>query len=353
MKKSIIAGLLYAGAVFGVSAQPDSHAPIGVMADHSHQAGELMFGYRYMFMNMPNMVDGTTRVSAENEVVLPNGRFVVSPTDMTMQMHMPSLMYAPIDLVTVMVMVPYVVNNMSHTIAAPVAKLAGVSTFDTQTKGLGDVKVGLISSLSQFTGQDITVSLTTSLPTGSIDESGFVPVPLPAQDRHFPYPMQLGSGSYDLIPRVGYVFRADDFSVGTQLGGTIRLNDNQADYRLGNRLEGNLWFSYTLADFISASVRAHWQSWLNIEGADGRIAQQVTIPLGTKDSVPTAQPDLRAGDQLNVWLGFNLYTQQGPGKDQRLAVEVGLPAYQRLTGPQPAGEFMLVAGWQSLMFDFY
>ena len=32
--------------------RPDSHAPIGVMSDHTHEAGEMMFSYRYMFMNM-------------------------------------------------------------------------------------------------------------------------------------------------------------------------------------------------------------------------------------------------------------------------------------------------------------
>ena len=31
---------------------PDDHAPIGVMGDHTHDAGEIMLSYRYMFMPM-------------------------------------------------------------------------------------------------------------------------------------------------------------------------------------------------------------------------------------------------------------------------------------------------------------
>ena len=33
-------------------ARPDGHAPIGVMGEHTHKAGEWMFSYRYMHMSM-------------------------------------------------------------------------------------------------------------------------------------------------------------------------------------------------------------------------------------------------------------------------------------------------------------
>ena len=35
-----------------VGARPDSHAPIGVMADHAHKGGEVMLSYRYGSMSM-------------------------------------------------------------------------------------------------------------------------------------------------------------------------------------------------------------------------------------------------------------------------------------------------------------
>ncbi len=37
------------------SSRSDSHAPIGVMGDHTHAAGEVMVGVRYMFMEMDGM----------------------------------------------------------------------------------------------------------------------------------------------------------------------------------------------------------------------------------------------------------------------------------------------------------
>ena len=65
------------------SARPDAHAPIGVMGDHNHNAGEFMFSYRYKLMEMNGNRIGTNKVS--NQRVLQD--FLVTPTDMTMQMN--------------------------------------------------------------------------------------------------------------------------------------------------------------------------------------------------------------------------------------------------------------------------
>lgn len=34
------------------ASRPDSHGPIGVMGDHTHEAGEIMLSYRWMYMSM-------------------------------------------------------------------------------------------------------------------------------------------------------------------------------------------------------------------------------------------------------------------------------------------------------------
>lgn len=45
--------LAMSGAVAAeTSVRADGHAPIGVMGDHTHAAGEWMFSYRYMRMEM-------------------------------------------------------------------------------------------------------------------------------------------------------------------------------------------------------------------------------------------------------------------------------------------------------------
>jgi hypothetical protein len=46
----------------------DDHAPIGVMADHYHEAGEFMFSYRYMSMSMQGNLDGSRSLSPVHSI---------------------------------------------------------------------------------------------------------------------------------------------------------------------------------------------------------------------------------------------------------------------------------------------
>lgn len=39
---------------------PDDHAPLGVMGDHVHNAGEFMVSYRFSRMSMEGNRDGTS-----------------------------------------------------------------------------------------------------------------------------------------------------------------------------------------------------------------------------------------------------------------------------------------------------
>jgi len=82
----------------------DTHAPIGVMADHTHNAGEWMFSYRFMRMEMDGNKIGHRSVSPDyivNNIPNPCGAMPatlrVVPLKMTMDMHMFGAMYAPTD----------------------------------------------------------------------------------------------------------------------------------------------------------------------------------------------------------------------------------------------------------------
>jgi len=120
----------------GGVARPDSHAPIGVMGDHMHAAGEFMLSYRYMFMNMDGSRDGDDSIS--------DGRvlrdYPVTPTSMDTQMHMFGLMYAPLDQVTLTAMLPLVQKDMDH-----ITRLGG--KFSVDTFGVGDFKLGALVRL--------------------------------------------------------------------------------------------------------------------------------------------------------------------------------------------------------------
>ena len=100
---------------------------------HSHPKGEWMVGYNYMYMDMDGNRSGSSRVS-ERDVL---AEFMVTPTKMSMEMHMLEVMYGVTDKVTLMGMLPYIRKSMDH-----VTRMG--TRFKTETEGLGDLSLSTI-----------------------------------------------------------------------------------------------------------------------------------------------------------------------------------------------------------------
>ncbi|NNC89269.1 MAG: transporter [Akkermansiaceae bacterium] len=303
-------------------ARPDGHAPIGVMGDHTHDAGEFMVSYRYMFMAMQRNFSGDNEVS--DPAVLADPRFAIVPTDMDMEMYMFGLMYAPTSRLTLTAMVNLVELSMNH-------RTAMGGTFRTDASGLGDSSLTALYRFWDGDGQRAHAGLGILLPTAETDESDFLP---PAGGvRRLPYPMQLGAGSWGLAPSLTYLGQGGPWSWGGQLGGKFYLDDNDEGYRLGNRGEASVWGARQIHEMVSASLRVTASTWGNIDGRDPRIAGMV----------PTADPALRGGSRLDLSAGFNLYES---GNGVRLAAEAGLPLWQHLDGPQLGVDWWSMLGFQ-------
>ena len=281
-----------------------------------------MLSYRYMEMRMDGNQDGTDSVG-DREVL---NDFMVTPTDMDMRMHMVGGMYAPSDDVTLMAMVPWIDNSMDHRTRAG-------GRFETNTAGLGDVGLSGLIVLTRGERQRVHLNAGFSVPTGSINEKDTTPM----GRSTLPYPMQLGSGTVDVLPGITYLGQSDDWSWGGQLMWTQRIGKNSAGYALGNRARLTGWGARRLSDSLSASVRLAADSWGNIRGDDDDLNPAV---------VPTADPDRRAGRRLDASIGMNYYGRNGLWQGQRLAFELGAPVYQDLDGPQLATDWFFTVGWQ-------
>lgn len=307
----------------GYPDRPDSHAPIGVMGDHTHPKGEFMLSYRYMHMDMEGNRAGSNSISIEDTLA----QFPVSPTVMTMDMHMFGAMYAPTNWLTAMVMVPYIEKDMDH-----VTRMGG--TFTTRTKGVGDVKLSGLISLINTPDHNLHLNAGISFPTGSIGERGAIPI---NPDAQLPYPMQIGSGTYDLMPGITYSGRAETLSWGAQLSGVIRLDTNSRGYSLGDRFQATAWGAVKLAEWISISLRVAYEHWGNVDGADPELMQGL---------VQTARPDFQGGDRIDLGFGINLLGQDGLLKGHRIGLEFILPVYQNLNGIQMERDWSITVGWQ-------
>jgi len=312
------------------SQRPDGHAPIGVMGDHTHGAGEVMFSYRYMYMPMEGSLDGTSAID-DAAIVDPNGDFgfMVTPTEMPMQMYMLGAMFAPTDALTLMLGVPFVSSEMDHLVR-------NGNTFTTSSSGIGDVKLTALYVFARPERVRFHAHLGVSLPTGSIDEQDVTPASMGNEVR-LPYPMQIGSGTVDVLPAVTYLGQTDALSWGAQVGGTIRLGENSNEYRFGNVAHGTLWGAYKLTELFSASARVEGKTWGDVEGADPALNPMM---------VPTARPDLRAGTRFDAGVGLNFFVPGGSLHNLRVGVEALFPVYQDLDGPQLEVDAMVQVGVQ-------
>jgi len=292
-----------------------------VLGGHVHYKGQWMIGYRYSFMEMDGNRDGTQGV-APSEVL---ESFPVTPTKMSMEMQMVEVMWAPTNKTTLMVMVPLTRLTMDHRTRSGVR-------FTTSSDGIGDVTVMALHSLYETKRDRLFFNAGLSVPSGSITRRGNTP----AGNLKLPYPMRLGSGTYDLLPGMTYSAETKAWGWGGQVLGSLPLGENDSGYTLGDRIKVSGWLLKKLRAWAAVSVQVVGESWSNIDGADPDLNPRM---------VPTADPTLRAGERVDFLLGLSFYSPKGPLKGHRLLVEAGQPIYQSLNGPQLEVDWRLNVGW--------
>lgn len=171
-----------------------------------------------------------------------------------------------------------------------------------------------------------------SIPTGSIEAEG--------GNGILPYPMQLGSGCFELMPGVTFYAVQSNWSFGAQTRTSIPMNENSRDYRRAPITSSTLWAAHRLNDWLSVSIRPLFESWGNIAGADEALNSEMA---------PTMHPRFQGGARGSLLVGSNLVIPNRLGSllaGHRLALELRFPIYQHLDGPQMALDWSVVAGWQ-------
>ncbi|MFQ3347066.1 MAG: hypothetical protein ACI8RT_000800 [Candidatus Azotimanducaceae bacterium] len=328
--------------------RPDSHAPIGVMGDHIHEKGEWMLSFRTMTMSMQGNLQGTSSLSPEEIVQTQANGFAgmpmqpanlrVVPVKMTMQMQMLGVMYAPTDRVTLTAMTSYRNIEMDHVTFMGGMGTQRLGTFTTKTSGLGDTQVAALIKLGGNTGASWHGTLGLSLPTGDIEETDEILTPMNMRPTvRLPYPMQLGSGSFDLISGLTYSDHGTDHNTklgwGSQWRSVWRVEDNSEDYRLGDEHQLSTWASYIVAPSVSLSGRLTYMYKGNIRGKDALIIAPVQ----------TADPNRHKRQRIDAGIGANWVL---PNENYRLGLEFTVPIWQRLAGPQLETDWGLSLGLQ-------
>ncbi len=330
MKKFTSLKLFTASCLFAFSAsasdsynnRPDAHAPIGVMRDHIHKKGEYMLSYRYDLMNMKGMRDGTNNLS--NAEVLNN--YMMSPTKMNMKMHMVGAMYGVTDELTLMAMGSYMTNDMK------MVDMDGNKT-KSDVSGFGDTSLTAMYGFFKDSNSHAQFNLGVSVPTGSIKKS--------ESGSRVGYPMQLGSGSYEVLPGLSYTAFKNSYSYGSQLNGQFRTNYNNSGYKLGDSYNLTAWTAKKLNEAFSVSSRLNYTVTQKTKGAYSELNTMDALMMS-----PTNNALYSGGRKLDFLLGVNFIVPSGALKGHRLALEGGVPLYQKLNNAQMKNNYNITLGWQ-------
>jgi hypothetical protein len=298
--------------------RPDAHAPIGVMRDHVHKKGEYMLSYRYELMSMKGARSGGDNVSSK-EVLK---KYMMAPRKMDMKMHMFGAMYGITDKLTVMTMGSFVekdmqmVNRMDQKI-------------NREASDFGDVKLNSMYQFFNNSKSEAQFNLGVSIPTGSIKQE--------YNGVRLPYAMQIGSGSYELLPGVSYKAYQNSYSYGAQVNAIFRLDDNNSGYRFGDSLNLTAWTAKKLNEAFSISSRLNYTVTQKVSGEDDSLNKMMSPPNNVGST---------GGRRMDFLLGANFIAPSGFFKNNRLAIEGGMPIYQNLNGTQLKTDYTVSLGWQ-------
>ncbi|TAH25493.1 MAG: transporter [Cytophagales bacterium] len=308
-------------------------SPLSTMISHVHPKGKWMFAYRAMTMHMEGNYLQGKRIS-ETKLF---DNYLMGAEHMNMQMHMIMIMVGLSDKFTIMSMLNFNYSNMS--MIMPENESGHTHNNDEshshnhhmKSTGLGDTKIYALYSLINNSRHDLIGSLGLSIPSGSIKKEGHKSLyPL-----RMPYMMQLGSGSFEVLPSLSYLYKINKWNLGAQINYIIRANDNVLTYRLGNELSVNSWAAYLITDWLSTSIKAEYLYIGTIKGKDNSLFELAE---------PAANSKNYGGNLLNIHYGVNFFIKQ-----HRLSIELAIPITQHWQGIQMHRKLFGYFGWQ-IMF---
>lgn len=285
-----------------------SKSPISTLSS-MRQMNMWMFNIMQMYMNMGGFEKGTEHVSPPTAMMIPESM------DMFMTMFMG--MYMTKDW-SVMLMTSYNVYSMPMLMNMMKKSIP----FTMRSAGIGDTRViGGYNFLNDYK-QMLTATVGISFPTGRINHRG--PMPLMTGNILYEYMMQMGSGTFDPIFGLKYIYYKNAFALGVSFNTIQRLYKNYRDYELGSEYAFTTWLNYHITPRFAIIPKIQD---IFTEKTNGVAAGTMT------NWGPNYNPAFTGGNVLNFLLGAKI-CGSGRLRYDSLTIEAGLPIYQNLNGPQ-------------------
>ncbi len=306
--------------------------PAGVMGSRMPPPGKTMMMYSSKWMHMEGLRIGTRDVTPEDvvrdvpNVNAPPGQIRMVPLEMSGHMQMLSVAHGLTPWLSVTAGTMYVRKEMTALTFQGMMGTTRLGTNTVATSGLGDTRIGADLRLFKSGSFQWNGGLGVFLPTGSITERirPLMPNGMRREVRAM-YGLQLGTGTFDLAPRLTFLAHHDRFNFGVQYRGRIALEDeNNEGYRWGDRHALTGWVSYGFDKSLSATLRIEASTQEAIHGRDPQI----------NGAGRGANPAFYGGERIEAFVGFNARTMIPGFGMARLGAEFGKPLYQDTNGPQ-------------------
>jgi hypothetical protein len=211
--------------------------------------------------------------------------------------------------------------------------LLGMS--ETSSSGWGDTSVSGIWHVWRDGNSQLNVNMGLVLPTGNTDVTSYTFNNSGVYStKRAVYTLQLGHGTYDILPGITYSTTNGPWSWGASYQGDIPLDYNQNGYRWGNYHAISGWNGYTWTKGLESTVRLTAELQGAIAGSDPAI-------LGYG---PCSVAAWYGGKYVTVFPGVVISGDHFGVPSASFGVEVGLPIYQDLNGLHTARQYSVSAG---------
>ena len=313
-----------------------------------------MLNVKWMHNQQGGLQQGTTPYNPYTTAV-PNGggmKYMMPPTDMTMDMFMFMPMWGVTENLTLMAMVNYMymgmgmnMNMMDHYSPSAPMNVGGIS----------DTNLDVIYKLPWIENLVGTIQL--NLPTGSTQQmynpagmgiQGYCPSKMGGPgclkwNNPVSYNMQLGAGVVGIMPALTYNWFADDneYNAGGQVSGTAWLGTNDG-WSPGNNIKISLWGQKSWDKNWTSWVRTNYLITMGLAGCSSAISGSCVSPNGM-DGVGTLMPAFNPenyGSQVGTVMVGSSWTRNGFS----LGLEGGVPYYQNFNGVQQMNSYQIWSG---------
>lgn len=314
-------------------------APMGVFGVDMPAAGKLVASLTPNFANLSGMRMGTRNVSNEYIVstvpffLNPRQTVRVVPQNIAVRTQIVGPNYGVTKDLCVVLNAGMVEKTLEALVFRGTSGIVPLARNYPDTVGLADFSLSGVYRIYQDEMNRIQMSLGFSFPTGS-NHATFNNFILPngsIQNIRGFYGMQLGNGTFDIMPGVVYAGFTGPYSWGASWRGRFPLAANPEGYLWGDLHELNGWGGYTWTPGLTTTFRVNATLQGPIRGFDPQI---------NRPAVP-ANPAFYGGQRVELFGGATVSGKFIGYDNWTLAVEAGLPVYQNLNGPQ------IMKNWQA------